>query len=519
MTLSDTLASWREALPTVLRRLVRKLIAGLVAALAVVVVAALALGLSWLTHRPVGYSGNARVSSLISPDFASGFEVAWEMTSAELGTDAPVREIVNVDGTAVIFASTHVSSDDPLSGTLIGIDASGHTPTVLWRHDIHNGNMNLLIWEDSIVAGDETIRAADGAVTATWETPLPTTTRYTYYADPAVPATLVGNVLPIREGSRFVQVTWPVALVCAPTDTRYLYIGPTTEFTCTAWHKDGSQAWSYVTSTEKDHQRGPINTPAVDGHILVGHHRDHRRYDGDGFLNLADGTFTRGDAPDGRDVAAMLPASDGWITVLSSGPYWQDEEFVVYNPDGTERERTARSVGSGDWTRIQYMTCWDTTGHIITPTAEQTLETLRSERVSWAPLCTQPPTIGSETDIGFINGKALMSTNKDGSPETDSYPNDSILASDGSLILYSPLPWSADEPKRRATSVSQSFYSAPAGVALSNLTEVGAYGATPLYDDLLIAKTIYPNSSWARYLGFYPHPDMVLMGITPRRAS
>ena len=502
---------------TSIRRLPRP-VRKLIAAIAVLIVAALALGLSWLTHRPTGYSGNARVSSFISPDFASGFDVAWEMTSAELGTDAPIQEIVQIDGTAVIFASTRVSSDDPLSGTLIGIDASGRTPTVLWRHDIHNGNMNLLIWEDSIVAGDETIRAADGAVTATWETPLPTTLRFGYYADKAVPATLVGSVRPIREGSRFVQVTWPVALVCAPTDTRFLYNGPTTEFTCTAWHKDGSQAWSYVTSTEKDHQRGPINTPAVDGHILVGHYSDYRRYDADGFLNLADGTYTRGDTQDGINASTLFPASDGWIGTASSDPYWQDQEFVIYNPDGTERERTARSLGSRDWLKILHMTCWDTTGHIITPTAEQALETLRSEEVSWAPLCTQPPTY-SETDIGFINGRPLMSTNEDGSPETDSYPDDSILASDGSLILYPSSTWSADEPRRRATYASQPLYSAPEGVALSNLTEVGAYGATPLYDDLLIAEPKHPNSSWHRYLGTYPHSDTVLMGITPKRAG
>ena len=511
MNLPKKLTSLREALPILLRCLA--------IALAVALVSALAVSASWLMHRPVGYSGNARVSSFISPDFASGFDVAWEMTSAELGTDAPVREIVNVDGTAVIFASSLASSDDPLSGTLIGIDASGRTPTVLWRHDIHNGNMNLLIWEDSIVAGDETIRAADGAVTATWETPLPTTLRFSYYADKAVPATLVGNFRPIREGSRFVQVTWPVALVCAPTDTEHLYNGPTTEFTCTAWHKDGSQAWSYVTSTEEDHQRGPITTPAVNGYILVGRlNQEHRRYDADGFLNLADGTYTRGDTQDGINATMLFPASDGWIYTASSGPYWQDEEFVVYNPNGTERERTARSLGSRDWLKILHMTCWDTTGHIITPTAEQALETLRSEEVSWAPLCTQPPTY-SETDIGFINGRPLMSTNEDGSPETDSYPDDSILASDGSLILYPSSTWSADEPRRRATYASQPLYSAPEGVALSNLTEVGAYGATPLYDDLLIAEPKHPNSSWHRYLGTYPHSDTVLMGITPKRAG
>ena len=83
MNLSDTLTSWRKSLPTILRCLA--------IALAVALVSALAIGASWVTHRPVGYSGNARVSSTLSPDFASGFEVAWEMTSAELGTDAPIQ--------------------------------------------------------------------------------------------------------------------------------------------------------------------------------------------------------------------------------------------------------------------------------------------------------------------------------------------------------------------------------------------------------------------------------------------
>ena len=66
---------------TSLRRLPRP-VRKLIAAIAVLIVAALALGLSWLTHRPTGYSGNARVSSFISPDFASGFDVAWEATAS-----------------------------------------------------------------------------------------------------------------------------------------------------------------------------------------------------------------------------------------------------------------------------------------------------------------------------------------------------------------------------------------------------------------------------------------------------
>ena len=77
MNLPKKLTSLREALPILLRCLA--------ITLAVALVGVLAVGASWRAHRPVGYSGNARVSSTLSPDFASGFDVAWEVTASDLG--------------------------------------------------------------------------------------------------------------------------------------------------------------------------------------------------------------------------------------------------------------------------------------------------------------------------------------------------------------------------------------------------------------------------------------------------
>ena len=82
---------------TSIRRLPRP-VRKLIAAIAVLIVAALALGLSWLTHRPTGYSGNARVSSFISPDFASGFDVAWEATASDLGITGQIAATTTIDG-------------------------------------------------------------------------------------------------------------------------------------------------------------------------------------------------------------------------------------------------------------------------------------------------------------------------------------------------------------------------------------------------------------------------------------
>ena len=77
MNLPKKLTSWRKALPILLRCLA--------IALAVALVGALAVGASWRAHRPIGYSGSARVSSTLSPDFASGFDVAWELTASDRG--------------------------------------------------------------------------------------------------------------------------------------------------------------------------------------------------------------------------------------------------------------------------------------------------------------------------------------------------------------------------------------------------------------------------------------------------
>ena len=121
---------------TSLRRLPRP-VRKLIAAIAVLIVAALALGLSWLTHRPTGYSGNARVSSFISPDFASGFDVAWEATASDLGITGQIAATTTIDGVLIALARPE-QAEGPSQPTnketatstaeLVGIDASGKTP-------------------------------------------------------------------------------------------------------------------------------------------------------------------------------------------------------------------------------------------------------------------------------------------------------------------------------------------------------------------------------------------------------
>ena len=82
----------------------------------------LALCLSWLVHLPTGYSGHAHPSQALSSDFSSGFSVAWEMTSKDLGVTAPVVASTRVGEVLVVLATAEGRSsneEQAFSGTLI----------------------------------------------------------------------------------------------------------------------------------------------------------------------------------------------------------------------------------------------------------------------------------------------------------------------------------------------------------------------------------------------------------------
>lgn len=279
MNLPKKLTSLREALPILLRCLA--------ITLAVALVGALAVGASWRAHRPVGYSGSARVSSALSPDFASGFDVAWELTAADLGVGGSLSAYVKIDGRLVAFFR---GQDQP--PTLLGLDLSGEKPSVLWRREVPDADSPMLAWEDSIVVAGQTIRVADGEVTATWDTPLPadSTTRFVPQ-DTAAFINVGGD--PVDPGyTGFSRVTWPVVVVCYARDMARAV--QNFDYLCLGWNKDGTEAWRYeVTLSSKDLQGPGIPLPvtAVDGYVPVSRNFEYEDRKVGGFLHLADGVL------------------------------------------------------------------------------------------------------------------------------------------------------------------------------------------------------------------------------------
>ena len=502
MMLADTPTSQRKPLPSFVRRLA--------IALAATLVGALAVSASWLMHRPVGYSGNAHTSSLISPDFASGFDVAWEVTASDLGVSGSLWNYVKVDG---FIVAVFGEKDQP--STFIGLDLSGEKPSVLWRREMPTVDGPMFVWEDSIVVAGQTIRVSDGEVTATWEMPLPAdaTTRFELHDTAAL--INVGGAQVNPGYTRFLRVTWPVIVVCYPRDKPYGV--QDFDYLCLGWNKDGTEAWRYKVNFSPYNLQGPgipLSATPVDGYVPVSRNYNYGDRKVGAFLHLADGVLVESATynPD-----ALVPVAEGWLLGGAMPDNPQQRALVTLAPDGTEVSRTRLADPLMKLSDLDFVKCWDEDGNVVRPTSEQAATTLTSGEATWAHLCTN-----HDRDTGFsgvtnINGHRLKVTNEAGDSQYGSYPDSMIPATDGSLMLSQP-PEDKDSTDKNPP---MNLYATPSGIQLASLEDVGVRYAQPFYDDLLITSPTIdsPGAILRSYLGMYPHPDTVLMGITPKRAG
>ena len=499
MTLADTPASQRKSLPSFVRRLAIALVVALVAAAAICV--------CHLTHRPVGYSGNARISSFISPDFASGFDVAWEMTASELGVSGQLYSHAKVDDTLVA-----IFKDKDQPPTLVAIDLRGTQPSVLWRRKLAESSAPILTWDDSIIADGQTIRVSDGQVTATWEFPIPDSV-VSGISDKGLPLLDVGQDLDRSEKMHFVAVQWPVAVMCHAGDMTKMF--QDYDYMCLGYNKDGTEAWRYaadVRGFEPEKPGVPMNVPMVNGYVPAKQNTLVPGTDVNRFLNLLDGSVTE---PVSADFTTLTPVTDGWAF---SGTMADDSEapaLVTITANGTEISRIPLTDNAIRMKGPNTVRCWDEIGQTITPTSEQLATTLISGEVTWAHLCTHTGDNALPSRITAINGRSLHVTNEAGGVDRVSFPKTAAISTDGSLILSTPP--THDDQKEPAP--PETLYAVPSGIPLASLDEIGAVNASVFYDDLLIATPVPERSIFLRYLGTYPHPDTVLMGITPKRAG
>ena len=492
--------------------------------LVTILVSGLGVALSWLIHLPTGYSGHAHPSQAISTDFSSGFSVAWEMTSKDLGVTAPVVASTRVGEVLVVLATAEGRSsneEQAFSGTLIGIDPSGSAPVVLWRHEFTSESRTLFTWDDSIIAGSETIRASDGIVTNTWDSPLPASVGD--LRNLHSPRVLSATLPPWDTVASFIPITWPVVVTCTPIDDAQEG-DRNEEASCTGWHKDGTQAWNYAVTRNADRQRvQPTSITTANSHLIIGQYDDDHPYL-NSFLSLTDGSITDlGVAFSGRlsidnvyATSEIYATSDGWIINGMGYSQLEDGDIAVLNPDGSLREMVTLTTNSLWWRTLITTTCVDTDGLAVLPTAEQALTALRTGH-GWTPMCSGIITPRSDSDLTTLNGRRFVAPDKDGTPTYTDYEQGAFLSADGSLILG--IQSIESDEKSSTKEDGPALYYSRSGVKIASLSQVGAKSAQPFYDDLLIATPVPKRNVFLRYLGGYPHPDTVLMGITPKRAG
>ena len=493
--------------------------------LVTILVSGLGVALSWLIHLPTGYSGHAHPSQAISTDFSSGFSVAWEMTSKDLGVTAPVVASTRVGEVLVVLAAeegTSSNSQEAIPATLIGIDPSGSAPVVLWRHELKFRSRALFTWDDSIIAGGETIRASDGVVTATWDSPLPTTVGDDRYLDS--PRVVLSPSHPSWGAvASFIPVTWPVVVTCTSIDNSTTG-GRDEEPSCTGWHKDGTQAWNYALTRNADGQTvHPTVITTANSHLIVWHYDNDHPYL-DSFLSLTDGSVTDlGVAFSGRlpidsiyATSEIYATSDGWLVNGMTYAQFEDGDIAVLNPDGSLREMMTLTTNSLSWRTFITTTCVDADGYTVRPTTEQSLTALRTGH-GWTPMCYGVESNRPDSRMYALNGRRFLAPDEDGTPTYTEYEQGSFFSTDGSLILGIQ---SIESDKKNSTKEeAPALYYSRSGVKIASLSQVGARSAQPFYDDLLIATPVPKRNIFLRYLGGYPHPDTVLMGITPKRAG
>ena len=491
--------------------------------LVTILVSGLGVALSWLVHLPTGYSGNAHPSQAISTDFSSGFSVAWEMTSKDLGVTAPVVASTRVGEVLVVLAAEEGKSSnakEAIPATLIGIDPSGSAPVVLWRHELNSRSRTLFTWDDSIIAGGETIRASDGVVTATWDSPLPASVGDGRYLDS--PLVLSATLPSLGTVASFIPITWPVVVTCTPIDDSQEG-DRNEEPSCTGWHKDGTRAWNYAVTRNADGQTvHPTVITTANSHLIVGYYDKDYPYLGS-FLSLIDGSVTDlGVAFSGHlsidtiyATSEIYATSDGWLVNGMDYAQLEDGDIAVLNPDGSLREMMTLTTNSLWWRTFITTTCVDADGYTVRPTTEQALTALRTGQ-GWTPMCYGVESNRPDSSIYALNGRNFLAPDEDGIPTDTHYEQGSFFSTDGSLILSIP---KKSVVKDFDKDDIPTLHFTRSGKQIASLSQVGARSAQLFYDDLLIATPVPKRNIFLRYLGGYPHPDTVLMGITPRRAS
>ena len=468
-----------------------------------------------------GYHGNAKDTGFLSGDYVNGVRLAWQIEAADAGLDR-IDDYVARDG--YLFLVGYRGSQR----IAVGYDASHSTPRQLWHVDVDD-EPGVHWWDGDLLVGNTLISPADGKVTTGW---------------PSSGDSLAGNAYarPTSTGWSSAPIG-PIRLYCPDLSTGH----------CEAWDKTATHVWDFDASSNAF----PDVVAPVNGWVpLVRTDKSRDKslspvaFDLAGFLNLETGERTGVDAIeescgpareenyDGTTTCRPLHPStfrlpiirgrDGWIISdgLSSG---RESYVATVAPDGSNPRVGTLSFEAME--RIAFLTVHATDDSEL-PTTEDLLHFAATGDHTWeassAVVYTSP---GSVMASVIINDNQEIVTDLqvfDDDVDASTWARGIAYSRDASVVLMprivadSPLYTSLEDRKpllfdtERAEAAQSEPFHALRNDAVPGWNDLGVRSATPLYDDLIVARVSPETSPWyKRLLGLTPSSGDHIVGLTP----
>ena len=468
-----------------------------------------------------GYHGNAKDTGFLSGDYVNGVRLAWEIDANDADLDM-INTYIARDG--YLFLVGYKGSQR----VAVGYDASHSTPRQLWRIDVDD-EPGVHWWDGDLLVGNTLISPADGTTTTGWPSS--------------------GMRLGVNAYTRPSSQGWS----SAPIGPIRLYCPDLSTGRCEAWDKTATHVWDFDASSDAF----PDIVAPVNGWVpLVGTDKSTDKtlremtYGLAGFLNLETGERTGVDAIeescgpakkedyDGTTTCRLVHPNvfelpiirgrDGWIISdgLSSG---RESYVATVAPDGSNPRVGTLSFEAME--RIAFLTVHATDDSEL-PTTEDLLHFAATGDHTWeassAVVYTSP---GSVMASVIINDNQEIVTDLqvfDDDVDASTWARGIAYSRDASVVLMprivadSPLYTSLEDRKpllfdtERAEAAQSEPFHALRKDAVPGWNDLGVRSATPLYDDLIVARVSPETSPWyKRLLGLTPSSGDHIVGLTP----
>ena len=463
-----------------------------------------------------GYHGRAEDTGFLSSNYINGVRLAWEIDAADAGLDR-IDDYVARDGRLFIVGYKGTQR------VAVGYDTSYATPRELWRVDVDD-EPGVHWWDGDLLVGNTLISPADGHTTTGWPS---SGVRY--------------GVSPYEHPS---HTGWS----SAPIGPIRLYCPDLSTGQCEAWDKTATHVWDFDASTGSF----PDTVTPVDNWVPIVHADHLSRYQLTGlattyvrgFLNLSTGERTGIEAIEDACAPATTELDDGTMLCRITIPYigaptiirardgWVISSGYMHAatvaPDGSNAQVV--TLTDKDVARINYLSTYPQTENSL-PTTEQIVHYAATGDHSWDTTITL-----TEGSAIIVNDSVTVATHQSYFDElsydaswwwaTPAISRDtSVLlmphlkgasSSDHDLDSWPPSLVNVVDAAQASTQPDTSPTYRLSNDAVSGWNDLQARSATPLYDDLIVARVSPETSPWyKRLLGLTPSSGDRIVGLNP----